>query len=160
LAPEEGFWLGAGEISHRLAGVGVVLEPLPGGRQEMERIARRQRNQSAAIQTAPKFGLRLRRRGRRSQNASGRWAWFFPAPIKNGPIRTSAVHLRRTVGDALNTSLIALIPKQQGADALQDYRPISLINSVVKIFSKILASCLAPKLDNMIGPSQSAFVKN
>jgi mannosylglycoprotein endo-beta-mannosidase len=60
----------------------------------------------------------------------------------------------------INTSLVALIPKIQGADRLQDFRPISLIHSIVKIFSKILASRLAPKLEEMIDPCQSAFVKH
>jgi hypothetical protein len=60
----------------------------------------------------------------------------------------------------INTSLIALIPKLQGADSLQDFRPISLIHSLIKIFSKILATRLAPKLGDMIDPCQSAFVKS
>jgi hypothetical protein len=81
-APEEGFRLGACKISHCLAGVEVVLAPLPGGRQEKERTPCGQRDQSVAMQTTPKFGPCLCRGGRRGQNASGRWAGFFPTPIK------------------------------------------------------------------------------
>ena len=59
----------------------------------------------------------------------------------------------------INTSLIVLIPKSEGATALKNFRPISLLHSIVKIFSKILASRLAPKLEDLIAPCQSAFVK-
>jgi hypothetical protein len=60
----------------------------------------------------------------------------------------------------INTSLIALIPKLQGTDDLKNFRPISLIHSVIKIFSKILVSHLAPKLEDLIESCQSAFVKH
>jgi hypothetical protein len=57
----------------------------------------------------------------------------------------------------INTSLIVLIPKKDGADALHDYRPISLIHSIVNLFTKVLARCLAPKLEEIVSPCQSAF---
>jgi hypothetical protein len=60
----------------------------------------------------------------------------------------------------INTALIALIPKAPGADSLKDFRPISLIHSIVKILAKILASRLAPKLEDLVDPCQSAFVKH
>jgi hypothetical protein len=60
----------------------------------------------------------------------------------------------------INTSLIVLIPKKDGADALHDYRPISLIHRIVKLFTKVLARRLAPRLDEMVSPCQSAFIKN
>jgi type II secretory pathway pseudopilin PulG len=59
------------------------------------------RGQSAATQTAPKFGPCLRRRGQVAKNALGRWAGFFPASVKIGPIRASAVCLCWAVGDTL-----------------------------------------------------------
>jgi hypothetical protein len=37
--------------------------------------------------------------------------------------------------------------------------PISLVHSIAKIFSKILANRLAPRLLEMVASSQSAFVK-
>jgi hypothetical protein len=70
--------------------------------QEKGRTARGHHGQFVAMQTVPKFGPRLRRRGHRGQNTSGRWAGFFLAPVKNGPIRTSPVYLRRAVGDVLS----------------------------------------------------------
>jgi hypothetical protein len=40
-----------------------------------------------------------------------------------------------------------------------DFRPISLVHSVVKILSKILASRLALRLPEMVSSNHSAFVK-
>jgi hypothetical protein len=46
-------------------------------------------------------------------------------------------------------------------DALRvsDFRPISLIHSVAKIFSKLLANRLAPHLDGLVSKCQSAFIQ-
>jgi hypothetical protein len=68
-------------------------------------------------------------------------------------------HLDRRGLRQINTSLLVLIPKVQGADSLRDFRPISLIHSVVNFFAKILATRLTPKLEDLIDPCQSAFVK-
>lgn len=40
----------------------------------------------------------------------------------------------------INVANIILLPKTQDASSLPDYRPISLINSVAKIITKILAN--------------------
>lgn len=40
-----------------------------------------------------------------------------------------------------------------------EYRPISLIHSIAKIFSKLLANILAPHLQHMVSVNQSVFVK-
>jgi len=66
--------------------------------------------------------------------------------------RTSKLNL-------LNEANIILLRKKQEASSMADYRPISLINSVVKIITKILASRLAPKLDNMVSNAQNAFIR-
>jgi hypothetical protein len=42
--------------------------------------------QSAAMQTTPKFGPRLRCREPAAENMSGRWAKKILAPVKIGPI--------------------------------------------------------------------------
>ena len=42
---------------------------------------------------------------------------------------------------------------------MSDYRPISLIHSVAKIFSKLLANRLAPHLDGLVSKCQSAFIR-
>jgi hypothetical protein len=55
----------------------------------------------------------------------------------------------------LNSANIALITKKPEGD----YRPISLIHSIAKIFSKLLANRLAPFLNNLVSKSQSAFIR-
>ena len=52
--------------------------------------------------------------------------------------------LNRTILKALNTSFIALIPKQDNAQTQEKYRPISLCNFIYKIISKVVANRLKP----------------
>jgi hypothetical protein len=59
----------------------------------------------------------------------------------------------------LNTANIVLLPKKGDALRVTDYRPISLIHSVAKIFTKLLANRLAPKLSSLVSNCQSAFIK-
>ena len=44
----------------------------------------------------------------------------------------------------LNKATIVLIPKKEGVDTIQGYRPISLIHAFAKIITKVLALRLAP----------------
>ncbi|XP_078158180.1 uncharacterized protein LOC144553861 [Carex rostrata] len=60
---------------------------------------------------------------------------------------------------ALNKASITLIPKKEAPTAISDYRPISVINTVVKIITKILANRLQNHLPMLIAPNQTAFVK-
>ena len=64
----------------------------------------------------------------------------------------------RRVSDYLNTTHIALIPKIQGPETLNNYRPISLCNTMYKIVLKIIVARLKPYLDKLISPCQSAFI--
>ena len=59
----------------------------------------------------------------------------------------------------LNSASVVLIPKKDGAETVHDFRPISLIHTFAKIISKILAIRLAPRMDELIVPCQSAFIK-
>jgi hypothetical protein len=59
----------------------------------------------------------------------------------------------------LNKANIILIPKKEGAEDIRDFRPISLIHAVAKIITKILALRLAPFMNDLISPCQSAFIK-
>nr|GFB68109.1 RNA-directed DNA polymerase, eukaryota, reverse transcriptase zinc-binding domain protein [Tanacetum cinerariifolium] len=57
-----------------------------------------------------------------------------------------------------NSSFVALIPKVMNAKFVNDYRPISLIGSVYKVVTKILANRLAMVIDDIVSDTQSAFV--
>lgn len=59
----------------------------------------------------------------------------------------------------IDYSFICLLPKKEGACTATDFRPISLINGIQKIISKVLANRLARELPSIISPSQSAFFK-
>jgi hypothetical protein len=58
-----------------------------------------------------------------------------------------------------NGALTVLLPKCQHASILKDYRLISLIHIVGKLFSKVLANRLAPRLNEPVCQNQSAFIK-
>jgi hypothetical protein len=55
--------------------------------------------------------------------------------------------------------LMILLPKSPDAEMIKDYRPISLIHSVGKHISKLLANCLAPKIGSLVHGTQCAFIK-
>jgi hypothetical protein len=59
----------------------------------------------------------------------------------------------------LNSANIVLIPKKEGAESVSDYRPINLIHSIAKIFSKLLALRLRPHMRSLVSINQSAFIK-
>ncbi|GJR56538.1 RNA-directed DNA polymerase, eukaryota [Tanacetum coccineum] len=59
-----------------------------------------------------------------------------------------------------NYSFIALIPKTQGAKMVKDFRPISLIGSLYKIITKLLANRLVTVIDGLVNGVQSAFIVN
>jgi hypothetical protein len=59
----------------------------------------------------------------------------------------------------LNRALITLIPKKQDATKVKDYRPISLVHSFAKLFSKIMANRLRRRLGDVVSTNQSAFVR-
>ncbi|GJS21722.1 RNA-directed DNA polymerase, eukaryota [Tanacetum coccineum] len=57
-----------------------------------------------------------------------------------------------------NASFIALIPKVADANFVADFRPISLIGSVYKVVTKILANRLATVISDLVSDTQTAFV--
>ena len=59
---------------------------------------------------------------------------------------------------SLNASFLALIPKKNNALNIRDFRPISLVSSVYKLLSKVLANRLRTVLDKFILESQNSFV--
>jgi hypothetical protein len=59
----------------------------------------------------------------------------------------------------LNNANITLIPKVLGAEFVKDFRAISLVHNFVKLITKIMANRLAGRLNEMLSPIQSAFIK-
>jgi hypothetical protein len=59
----------------------------------------------------------------------------------------------------LNRALITLIPKRADAEEVGDFRPISLVHSFAKLFSKLLANRLRPKMEKLVSCNQSAFIR-
>ena len=58
----------------------------------------------------------------------------------------------------INKSHLFLLPKRQGADRVEDFRPISLSNSIYLIIAKVLANKLQEVIGELVGPFQSAFI--
>ncbi|GJV90138.1 NB-ARC domains-containing protein [Tanacetum coccineum] len=63
-----------------------------------------------------------------------------------------------TFSKGCNSSFIALIPKVSDAKFVNEYRPISLIGSVYKVVTKIMANRLSMVIAGIVSDSQSAFV--
>jgi len=59
----------------------------------------------------------------------------------------------------LNDAIMVLLRKNSAPTSLKDYRPISLMHSFSKLFAKCLARRLAPKLQDIVVPNQSAFIR-
>lgn len=59
-----------------------------------------------------------------------------------------------------NSTILALVPKFPGASKITDFRPISLLNTLYKVISRLLVVRLKPILVDLIVPNQTAFVKD
>lgn len=74
---------------------------------------------------------------------------------------TAAVHhffLRKHLPRCVNATRIALVPKKENPNHLDDFRPISCCNVIYKCISKILVSRLQVGLLQIISPEQTAFI--
>ncbi|CAK8532031.1 unnamed protein product [Lathyrus sativus] len=60
--------------------------------------------------------------------------------------------------NAMNCTLVTLIPKVNNATMIKDYRPISCCTTLYKVISKIMANRLSKVLNSIIDNSQAAFV--
>jgi hypothetical protein len=59
----------------------------------------------------------------------------------------------------LNFGVITLIPKVAGATDIRQFRPITVVNVIQRIISKVCALRLAPVLERLTHPYQFAFLK-
>ncbi|GJZ29353.1 RNA-directed DNA polymerase, eukaryota [Tanacetum coccineum] len=57
-----------------------------------------------------------------------------------------------------NSSFVTLIPKSNDPKFVSDYRPISLIGSIYKVVTKVLANRLSMVMSDLISDVQSAFL--
>jgi hypothetical protein len=71
----------------------------------------------------------------------------------------SEFHRNGRLSKGLNSTFIALIPKVDSPQRLNDYRPISLVGSLYKILAKVLANRLRLVIGSVISEPQTAFVK-
>lgn len=58
-----------------------------------------------------------------------------------------------------NSTILSLVPKFTGASTISDYRPISCLNTLYKVISRLLVRRLKPILSQLILPNQTAFVE-
>ena len=68
-------------------------------------------------------------------------------------------HRNGRLAKGLNNTFIALIPKVDSPQRLNDFRPISLVDSLYKILLKVLANRLRSMMGYVVSDSQSAFIK-
>jgi len=60
---------------------------------------------------------------------------------------------------SINSSMIALIPKKDNPEKVDDYRPISLLNYSLKCITKILSTRLQKVILDLVHPNQYGFIK-
>ena len=77
---------------------------------------------------------------------------------KSFKIKDSCSHRHSMFERSLNALFLTLIPKKCNAVYIKDFCPISLVGSVYKLLSKVLANRLRAVLDNLISKSQNSFV--
>jgi mannosylglycoprotein endo-beta-mannosidase len=61
--------------------------------------------------------------------------------------------------ESINSSFITLIPKGESPTCANDFRPISLLNSVLKIITKLLANRLQKIILKLVHKNQYGFLK-
>jgi hypothetical protein len=60
---------------------------------------------------------------------------------------------------SINSLVIALIPKKENLESVNDYRPISLLNYSLKCITKILSSRLQRVILQLVHSNQYGFIK-
>jgi len=67
---------------------------------------------------------------------------------------TSNIDLR-----SINSSIIALIPKKDNPETVDDFRPISLLNYTLKCITKLLSTRLQSVILQLVHQNQYGFIK-
>nr|GEV32347.1 RNA-directed DNA polymerase, eukaryota [Tanacetum cinerariifolium] len=97
----------------------------------------------------------------------GRLSFPFPNRLSQdqlsdleAPISIEEVRSAVSFAVGCNSSFVALIPKTLDPKAVHDFRPISLIRSLYKVVTKILANRLSLVISHLISDVQTAFLPN
>ncbi|GAU30291.1 hypothetical protein TSUD_385120 [Trifolium subterraneum] len=69
-------------------------------------------------------------------------------------------HRNGVLTKGINSTFIALIPKVECPLKVSEFRPIALVSSIYKILAKVLANRLRSVIGNVVGESQTAFIKD
>ncbi|GAU35285.1 hypothetical protein TSUD_274870 [Trifolium subterraneum] len=69
-------------------------------------------------------------------------------------------HRNGRLTKGINATFIALIPKVESPQRLNEFRPISLVGSLYKILAKVLLNRLRLVMGSVISESQTAFVRD
>jgi len=59
----------------------------------------------------------------------------------------------------INSSFITLVPKCNNPTTVNDFRPISLLNSILKLLTKIMADILQKEIIPIVHKNQYGFIK-
>ncbi|KAE8808716.1 hypothetical protein D1007_14799 [Hordeum vulgare] len=88
---------------------------------------------------------------------------FFPAILGDRAPGYHAMFHEFYIGtldmDMINYGVITLIPKLVGAAEIRQFRPITVINVLTRIFAKVCATRLSRVAERIAHPLQSAFLK-
>jgi len=60
---------------------------------------------------------------------------------------------------SINSSYITLVLKKDNPELVNDFRPISLLNTPLKIIAKLLANRLQKEICSIVHPNQYGFIK-
>jgi len=72
----------------------------------------------------------------------------------------SEFHRNGRLAKGINSTFIALIPKIDSPQRLNDFRPILLVGSMYKILARVLACRLRSVIGFVVSDTQSAFIKD
>lgn len=99
----------------------------------------------------------------KSPGPDGLTSGFYKAAwsLIGAEVTSSISHFFQTafMPASTNATILCLVPKKPGASKIIDYRPISCLNTLYKVVSKLLVLKLKPILPDLIVPNQTAFWK-
>lgn len=58
----------------------------------------------------------------------------------------------------LNNTFVTLVPKTKGAEELDEFCPISCVNTLYKIHSKLMTDRMTEVVSNLVSGNQAAFL--